>query len=247
MIAELVQIGRVISPWKLPEDVPIGGAPARIEIEPVFEPALENIERASHLVVIAHMHLADRSAMKSSSRKLGCAARECGVFGTRSPSRPNPLSMTVVELVSRDGLVLIVDPLDLVNGTVVLDIKGYSPGWDNAHCAKLERRVDVAGLSSEYLELMLRRSMRNHLGSYGGSSRATATLRALVQAVRFLGVDPRDERLCMEVAACDIVLDALMGMTGATFSSGRMSVVQNVGANSVRFVVGDRQYVSNIE
>jgi tRNA (adenine37-N6)-methyltransferase len=54
-----------------------------------------------------------------------------GVFATRSPHRPNPIGMSLVELKSISGLVLSVDGLDLLDGTPVLDIKPYIPYADS--------------------------------------------------------------------------------------------------------------------
>lgn len=48
-----------------------------------------------------------------------------GVFATRSPHRPNPIGLTCVRLISIEGLTLTVGPLDLVDGTPILDIKPY--------------------------------------------------------------------------------------------------------------------------
>ncbi|MFO7712202.1 MAG: TrmO family methyltransferase [Dehalococcoidia bacterium] len=51
----------------------------------------------------------------------------CGVFATRSPHRPCPLGLTVVELMGREGNILKVRGLDAVDGTPLLDIKPYIP------------------------------------------------------------------------------------------------------------------------
>jgi tRNA (Thr-GGU) A37 N-methylase len=51
--------------------------------------------------------------------------RPHGVFATRSPRRPNPIGITVVELLRRDGRLLHVRGLDMVDGTPILDLKPY--------------------------------------------------------------------------------------------------------------------------
>jgi len=51
--------------------------------------------------------------------------RPHGVFATRSPRRPNPLALTVVELLRRDGRVLHVRGVDMLDSTPVLDLKPY--------------------------------------------------------------------------------------------------------------------------
>ena len=54
--------------------------------------------------------------------------KEHGVFATRSPRRPNPIALTVVELLSREGAKLHVRGVDMLDGTPVLDIKPYLSG-----------------------------------------------------------------------------------------------------------------------
>jgi tRNA-Thr(GGU) m(6)t(6)A37 methyltransferase TsaA len=51
--------------------------------------------------------------------------RPHGVFATRSPRRPNPIGLTVVKLVGRDGSRLRVVGIDMLDGTPILDIKPY--------------------------------------------------------------------------------------------------------------------------
>ena len=51
--------------------------------------------------------------------------RPHGVFATRSPRRPNPIGLTVVELLSRDGAILSIRGIDMLDGTPILDIKPY--------------------------------------------------------------------------------------------------------------------------
>lgn len=240
MMDSLVVIGRVRSPWQDTHDIPVQGGPARIEIDPAFEPALECVERASHLVVIAYLHKADRTVLRASPRKLKCDAPPCGVFATRSPARPNPLSLTMVELVRRDGLVLHVDPLDLLDGTPVVDVKAYSPGWDNVFAAQSIRRVPSNQLPDTLLIPFLQRDLRNHLGAGASARPAQAALELMVRAVRQLDVDPRDPRLRVEVNGCDVSTDALMAMTGASFGSGRMAVVSDAQPRRVCIRVGER-------
>src|SRR5688572_23665945 len=97
-------------------------AEGTLEIGAEFEEGLTDIEGFSHLIVI---WVFDRS---SGFELLGTPpsdTRPHGVFATRSPYRPNPIGLTVVELVSREGAVLHVRGLDMLDGTPVLDIKPY--------------------------------------------------------------------------------------------------------------------------
>jgi len=93
-----------------------------IEIRPDLEAGLQDVEGFSHLYVIWHFHRVegyDLVAWPPSDD------RPHGVFATRSPRRPNPIGLTVVELLRRDGPQLHVRGVDMLDGTPVLDIKPY--------------------------------------------------------------------------------------------------------------------------
>jgi len=120
-------VGRVTSPFKDPREIPKGcgakhEAEGVLEILPELEPGLTDIEGFSHLYVI---WVFDRS---QGPELLGTPPnddRPHGVFATRSPKRPNPIGLTVVELLRRDGPRLHVRGVDMLDGTPVLDIKPY--------------------------------------------------------------------------------------------------------------------------
>jgi len=123
----MTPIGYIHSAYQQPSEIPKGlGAehPAMgiLEILPQFKKGLKDIDGFSHLFVIWIFHQAkgfDLTAIPPSDNK------PHGVFATRSPQRPNPIGLTVVELLSRDGLRLHVRGIDMVDGTPVLDIKPY--------------------------------------------------------------------------------------------------------------------------
>ena len=93
-----------------------------LEILPEFEEGLLDIEGFSHLYVI---WLFDRSAGSELTGKPPADDRPHGVFATRSPRRPNPIALTIVELQGRDGRTLHVRGIDMLDGTPILDIKPY--------------------------------------------------------------------------------------------------------------------------
>jgi tRNA-Thr(GGU) m(6)t(6)A37 methyltransferase TsaA len=120
-------IGHVRSAYKDTVQVPKGlgakhEAEGLLEIRPEFEPGLLDIEGFSHLFVI---WVFDRSEGYSLSASPPSDDRPHGVFATRSPQRPNPIGLTVVELVRRDGPNLRVRGIDMLDGTPILDIKPY--------------------------------------------------------------------------------------------------------------------------
>jgi len=120
-------IGYVKSPYKEPRDVPRGlgaqhTAEGILELRPDLEPGLTDIAGFSHPFVI---WIFDRSDGYELLGTPPCDNREHGVFATRSPYRPNPIGLTVVELVRRDGPRLHVRGIDMIEGTPILDIKPY--------------------------------------------------------------------------------------------------------------------------
>ena len=120
-------IGYVSSPYKTTSDVPRGlgakhEAVGELKLLSEFEPGLTDIEGFSHLYVIWAF---DRSEGFNLVGKPPTDNREHGVFATRSPYRPNPIGLTVVELTGREGTVLKVKGVDMLDGTPILDIKPY--------------------------------------------------------------------------------------------------------------------------
>ena len=120
-------IGFVRSPYSETAQVPKGfgaqhEAEGTIEILAEYELGLTDIEGFSHLYVI---WVFDRS---DDCELLGTPpidTKPHGVFATRSPRRPNPIGLTVLKLVGRDGPKLQVVGVDMLDGTPVLDIKPY--------------------------------------------------------------------------------------------------------------------------
>lgn len=121
-------IGFVQSPFKETSAIPRGlgakhDAEGVLEILREFEPGLTDIEGFSHLYVLWAFDCADGFdliAHPPSDEK-----RPHGVFSTRSPRRPNPIALTVVELLRRNGTSLHVRGVDMLDGTPILDIKPY--------------------------------------------------------------------------------------------------------------------------
>ncbi|MFA4015960.1 MAG: hypothetical protein RUDDFDWM_001061 [Candidatus Fervidibacterota bacterium] len=99
----------------------------QIVVDEKFADALKGIENSSHLIVLYWMHKARRDVVAS---RTPFSDEVFGVFATRSPNRPNPIGICVVELLERKGNVLLVKGLDAFDGTPVVDIKPYSFGID---------------------------------------------------------------------------------------------------------------------
>jgi tRNA-Thr(GGU) m(6)t(6)A37 methyltransferase TsaA len=113
-------------------------AEGELEIYPEFEEGLDGVDGYSHLFVIVYL---DRlrpeqvGPLKVKPRGLlrkGFKLEELplvGVFALDSPTRPNPMGLTLVRLIKREGNRLRVQGLDFFDGTPILDIKGYNPDY----------------------------------------------------------------------------------------------------------------------
>lgn len=120
-------IGFVHSPYKDVSSVPRGlgaqqKAEGTIEILREFEPGLADIEGFSHLYVLWVFDHSEGYELYSTPPT---DDRPHGVFATRSPRRPNPLALTVIELLGREQGTLRVRGLDMLDGTPILDLKPY--------------------------------------------------------------------------------------------------------------------------
>ena len=120
-------IGYVSSPYKESRDIPKGlgtkhDAEGVLTILPEFELGLTDIEGFSHLIVVWAF---DRSKGFELMGTPPSDNRPHGVFATRSPFRPNPIGLTAVELLRREGAQLHVRGIDMLDGTPLLDIKPY--------------------------------------------------------------------------------------------------------------------------
>ena len=120
-------VGFIRSPYNDTQSIPKGlgarhDAEGVLEILPEFEDGLTDIEGFSHLFIIWAF---DRSEGFELIGSPPFDERPHGVFATRSPRRPNPIALTVVELLNRDGRLLHVRGVDMLDGTPILDIKPY--------------------------------------------------------------------------------------------------------------------------
>lgn len=120
-------IGFVRCPYSETSQIPKGCGAKHdtegvLEISPEFEAGLTDIEGFSHLFVV---WVFDRVAGYDLCSSPPTDTRQHGVFATRSPKRPNPIGLTVVRLLGRDGSRLRVAGVDMLDGTPILDLKPY--------------------------------------------------------------------------------------------------------------------------
>jgi len=120
-------IGVIRSPHVDPAKTPIqptyaAGIRGTVELDPAYEEGLEDLEGFSHIVLLYHLHRAGPVRLRVVPF---LDDRERGLFATRAPCRPNPIGMSVVRLVRREGRILHVENIDALDGTPVLDIKPH--------------------------------------------------------------------------------------------------------------------------
>jgi tRNA-Thr(GGU) m(6)t(6)A37 methyltransferase TsaA len=100
----------------------IRSAESRIIIDSSLVPGLQGLEPGQQIMVVFYFHLSEGFDLLQHPRGDQSRSRR-GVFSLRSPNRPNPIGVTIVDLISVEGNVLRVRGLDAINGTPVLDLK----------------------------------------------------------------------------------------------------------------------------
>ena len=143
---QILQIGTIYSPYKTKEECPIQGtvapdAKGRIELLPEYEDGLETIETFSHIILF---YVFDRAGEIMLSRPTFLDDSSHGVFASRHPCRPNGIGMSIVKLERRNGTILEVSEIDVLNNTPLIDIKPYIPKFDfreNANNGWVQSRV----------------------------------------------------------------------------------------------------------
>jgi tRNA (adenine37-N6)-methyltransferase len=120
-------IGIAHTPYTQTKKIPKGlgakhDAEGLLELFPEFEAGLADIEGFSHLFVL---WVFDRSEGFELCGTVPIDGQPHGVFATRSPRRPNPIALTVVELLRREGSRLHVRGVDMLDQTPILDLKPY--------------------------------------------------------------------------------------------------------------------------
>ncbi len=122
--AGLVFIGRIHTPWTSRLETPRQGRQdgplCRIEIFEPWAAGLDGIERFERIEVLYWLHLSRRDLVRQCPANDGSAR---GTFSLRSPVRPNPIGTSIATLVRRDGDSLLVQGMDCLDGTPLLDLK----------------------------------------------------------------------------------------------------------------------------
>ena len=124
-------IGIIHSPFKSKRETPIqpfrSKAVGKIEVFRKYEQGLDDVESFSHMILIYQFH---RSRGFSLKVKPLMDERLRGVFSTRASRRPNQIGLSVVEVMRREGNIVFVKGIDVIDGTPLLDIKPYIPDFN---------------------------------------------------------------------------------------------------------------------
>ena len=125
-------IGVIRSEHVVADQTPIqpayaSGCKGRVEVLPELAEGLRDLEGFSHIYLVYHFHQSGppRLVVKPFLQDI-----ERGVFATRAACRPNPIGLSIVELVRREGSVLHINNVDILDGTPLLDIKPYTAKFD---------------------------------------------------------------------------------------------------------------------
>ena len=127
-------IGRIRTPFLQAHGTPIQpayaqGAEGTVLVEDPYAAALDDLEGFDRLWLVYWMDRIDPGSFRPRVVPYR-DTREHGLFATRSPCRPNPIGLSVVRLVGRDGAALRVADVDILDDTPLLDIKPYVPAFD---------------------------------------------------------------------------------------------------------------------
>jgi len=125
-------IGIIRSPFSRTDQTPVqpyrSSAVGEVELLPEYEAGLRDLDGFSHIILLYFFHQAEPGYELEVTPLLDAVPR--GLFATRYPRRPNPIGLSVVRLVQREGRTLHVTGIDVLDGTPLLDVKPYVPPFD---------------------------------------------------------------------------------------------------------------------
>lgn len=138
-IIQYCPIGIIHTPYKSPAGTPIQppaskGVEADVEVFEKYAEGLTDLGEFSHIYLIYHFHLSRKFSLKV---KPFLDNEYHGLFATRAPSRPNSIGLSIVRLTGIKENILHVKNIDILDGTPLLDIKPYVPGFDIRKVSKI--------------------------------------------------------------------------------------------------------------
>ncbi|WP_104373405.1 tRNA (N6-threonylcarbamoyladenosine(37)-N6)-methyltransferase TrmO [Desulfocucumis palustris] len=205
-------VGVVQAPYADPTQAPILGYRATVEVFPDYANALLRIEEHSHFWILTWFHQARRNVLVTVPGRINPNLPEYGVFGLRSPVRPNPVGLSLVQLESVEGNKLHVTGLDAIDGTPVIDIKPY---FENDIIFS-PRTPHMRPLRREVLKgILLKRAIAHHQEECPDLLLA---VRMTMLAEESLGhINSPDLQVAVTGSAC--LADTLQGLTRARLAN----------------------------
>lgn len=124
-------IGIIHTPFKSIQETPIqpsrSKATSEVEVFKEYQEGLEDVGGFSHLILIYWFHRSKGYCLRV---KPFLDTQLRGLFATRAPGRPNQIGLSVVKLLRREENILVVEGIDIIDGTPLLDIKPYVPDFE---------------------------------------------------------------------------------------------------------------------
>jgi tRNA-Thr(GGU) m(6)t(6)A37 methyltransferase TsaA len=132
MSINITPIGTIETPFNDLKGMPIQPSGAAevsgtIIINPEYEQGLNDLEGFSHIILLYHFH---KSKGYNLMVKPFMDTQKRGLFSTRAPRRPNPIGLSIVQLIKIKANTISIKGIDVLNGTPLIDIKPYVPGFD---------------------------------------------------------------------------------------------------------------------
>lgn len=129
---EINPIGLIHSPYKSIQDMPIQpkgavGVEGVVVVAEEYAAGLQDLEGFSHIYLLYSFHKTKRTELRVTPFM---DSKERGVFATRSPLRPNHIGISIVKLISVEDNKLLVEGIDVLDQTPLLDIKPYIEKFD---------------------------------------------------------------------------------------------------------------------
>jgi len=140
-------IGIIHAPFKELQNMPIqpsgaAGIRGTVDLYPEFAEGLKDLDGFSHLILLYRFH-ESRGYRLIVTPFLDSEPR--GVFATRAPKRPNPIGLSIVNLLQIRGCSLEIENVDILDGTPLLDIKPYVPEFDHQENCRIGWLEQVRG------------------------------------------------------------------------------------------------------
>jgi tRNA-Thr(GGU) m(6)t(6)A37 methyltransferase TsaA len=121
-----------------------GDVVSELHLDAELAGGLDGIDEFSHVLVVYWMHASSFDVARDLVRRPRWRADmpELGIFAQRAKHRPNPIGVTAVRVVGRDGAVLRVRGLDAIDGTPLVDVKPYVPAFDRVDAPTVPEWID---------------------------------------------------------------------------------------------------------